>query len=315
VYAPRAGRPLLPRAFFNASIMPAQTAFVFTDGFLEHFGVQRLSGACTKIAFDAGQGLASLPLGFVAASSGSVPGFTHSWAKTSLCDRRPRLSFCFGPESSRRDHLQIVDGGLYDNLGYKTAFEVAAALAADNRGLKRAMIFIDSVDGEDHQSIRAADTGKYRPIRTLLASTFPNQHSTFTRLRGPMFSSAGFEKQILIDFNAARGFTRADAQHLQQLPALAYFAAHNVSCFKDNGTIWMAPRAVVEPSDFGDPNHHLQTLAARGSDCLSENFARVGYLHKTTYKYDSYFFRLRFELGRLAVKKSQAAILKALAAA
>lgn len=315
IYGSNGNSGTLPRVFFNASLMPAQMPFVFTDPFIDQYAVTRFEGACDGVTFDASRGLAQMPFGFAAATSGSVPTFTHSWAETKLCSAATsKPSFCFDRlRGGHRDHLHLSDGGLYDNLGYKTAFEVARATAAQRPQLHRAMIFIDSADDEAYQTVSQADRHSDHAFKTLLASTFPHQNATFRRMRGPMFTAAGFEQQVVLDFNAAGSFREeAHAVHLNDLNALSYFAANSVSCFADDEEQLDAPKRAARPPDFGSPSDHIATLKRRGADCLSENFARAGSLHKTTYLYDAYFFLVRYQLGRLAVKMRRDEIVKAL---
>lgn len=315
-YGAEGSRGELPRAFFNASVLPAQSPFVFTDGFIKHYQVSRFEGACTGASIDATAGLAQMSLGFAAATSGSVPAFTHSWAETRLCSAGELTpSFCFRRlKGGPRDHLHLNDGGLYDNLGYKTAFEVGRAAVAQEPTLHPGMIFIDSADDEAYQSVSRGDRHSDQVLKTLMSSTFPHQNATFRRLRQPIFESAGFkaEDQVLLDFNAGGAFREENARDLDDLGALAYFAANNVSCFDDEHRQRNAPQGVKSPVDYGSPSEHIRALKTRGADCLSENFARAGSLHKTTYTYDPYFFLVRYQLGRLVVRMRRNEILKAL---
>lgn len=307
VYNVGAQRPL-PFVYFNASLFPSHSSFVFTPAYLEHYKVNTLGDPASprRIKLE-NRDLKSLPIGYSATASSAVPGYTSAFAETDLCEVDQIPSFCFG-NKERRGNLQILDGGLYDNIGYKTMLEVALADRERMELMPASLIMIDSADGEDFQttSISAREDGHVAAIA--MASSFPNQNATFDRLRDPSFKAAGFDRRILLDFSSAVGFDATKHGHLlQDLPELAYYAAHDVGCWDDNKSWQQGIRVLRRPISVGKPDENLKRLVGKGKDCVSMNFARVGYLYKTTFKYDEYRFRLNYQLGRLVVrmKRSQ----------
>lgn len=312
VYRSDAVRPL-PFAYFNASLYPSQSPFVFTGDYLRHYGVTSLGDpADPDRVLVADFSLADVPIRYAASASGAVPGYTSAFARTALC-ADGRASFCFpSRKGGVRDRLQLVDGGLYDNIGYKTALEVGLRDRDRIRHGPATILMVDSADAEAFQTMpdRGKDGGHV--LALAMASSFPNQNATFDRLRGPAFEAAGFDRAVLLDFAAASGFD--PARHgalLDDLPELAHFAANDVSCYNAEGNVIEGRRRLVEPVHLGTPAASLQVLELKGPDCIVLNFARVGYLHKTTFKYSPYAFRLRYQLGCLVVRMNREAIAEA----
>ncbi len=312
VYRRGRERPL-PFAYFNATLYPSQSPFVFTPTYLSHYQVTALGdpAAPRRIPVQSSS-LADIPIGYAASASGAVPGFTSAFAETDLC-RDGLPSYCFrSRRGGVRDNLQLVDGGLYDNIGYKTALEIGLENRDRIGRIPATVIMIDTADVKSFQTMprQGRDAGHLLPIA--MASSFPNQNATFDRLRAPAFEAAGFDRRILLDFAATAGFDRdLHGQYLHDLPDLAYFAAHDVSCYRPDGTIAQGARRLRAPRNPGTWQENLRILAAKGTDCIAMNFARIGYLHKTTFKYDAYAFRLRYQLGRLAVRMRQDVIAEA----
>lgn len=303
VYRGQTERPL-PFVYFNASLYPSQSPFVFTPAYLDHYEVTVLGdpAAPRRLVLPEPK-LGGIPIGYAASASGAVPGYTSAYAETALC-RNGSPSFCFGKRKGGvRDKLQLVDGGLYDNLGYKTALELGLKDRDRIGRIPATVIMVDTADNEAFQTMSDKDKDGGHALSIALASSFPNQNATFDRLRGRGFEAAGFDRQILLDFGAAAGFNPdLHGRYVRDLPDLAYSAAHDVSCFRPNGTIIEGRRKFKAPRDPGRWDDNLRALRDKGSDCLALNFARVGYLHKTTFKYDAYAFKLRYQLGRLAVR-------------
>ena len=311
VYRAGATRPL-PFVYFNASLYPSHSPFVFTPAYLDHYKVKTLGDPASSSRIQLRtRDLTGIPIGYAATASSAVPGYTSAFAETGLCQVEPRPSFCFG-NKERRDNLQILDGGLYDNIGYKTALEVALAERERIARGPATLIMIDSADGEDFQTMPAKDREGGHVLGIAKASSFPNQNATFDRLRGPSFAAAGFDARILLDFSSAAGFNRVrHGPLLQDLPELAYYAAHDVGCWADDRSWHKGVRALKRPPSFGTPDDNLSRLEKMGEDCISMNFARVGYLYKTTFKYDEYRFRLNYQVGRLVVRMKRSTIVDA----
>jgi hypothetical protein len=94
-------RFIRPRGFFNASILQSQDPFVFTQDFADGYRIDAFYARGRTAPFGQGGDVLSLPLGYAAATSGSVPGFTHSYAHTELCSGPGELpSFC-GPQANQ----------------------------------------------------------------------------------------------------------------------------------------------------------------------------------------------------------------------
>lgn len=299
VYQGTIGRQL-PRAYFNSSLLPAHAPFVFTDAFLTHYKVGSL-GACRDEAPLRVSKLANVPLSFAAAASGSVPGYYAAYATTSLCNPDGAgLSFCFADRKGKPlTDLRLADGGLYDNIGYKSAWEVMRSLQG-HKVRKRAMVLVNSGTDIDPKTI--APGSRYSNFLATTATTgvFGVQDSSFERLYAQIFASVGVDDPVLLDFYSTARFRPEMAIHLRGLDALAFYAAHNVSCFVGTKVVRGENRKV--PAEFPSVAESLDHLAAKGGDCLSENFYRTGTLSKTSYRFDRELFDVISQLGILSVR-------------
>ena len=322
---PAGQAPKAPFAYFNASLVPSQTGFVFTEAQVESYAIQSFHAACEDdIGHEVTGGIADLPVGFAAATSGSVPTFAYSYAETAICrEVAAGASFCGDPQDEkaakrRLSYLQLVDGGLYDNLGYKTAFELAFQFR-DRPASHRGLIFVNSSTDLRYHSIKRSKRHSSHSMAILTSGSFATQDATYARLKTKMFESSGIPAghQVTLDFNAAGDVDPAKlAGYLDGLPHLADYAARAVDCFDDRGELRKAPGKARVP-DGGLPSvaDSMDVLRGRGKDCTANNFARVGYLYKTTYAYDPYFFDSAFELGRFVVRKNWDAVAAALGTA
>lgn len=178
VYPIGAARPL-PFTYFNASLYPSQSPFVFTPSYLDYYKVRTLGDPASPRRISiATSSLAEVPIGYAATASSAVPGYTTAFAETALCDDEPVYSFCFGPK--KRNDLQILDGGLYDNIGYKTALEVALAERDRIAHGPATLIMIESADGEAFQTMPTSGRagGHLAGIATASSSPIRMRRST-----------------------------------------------------------------------------------------------------------------------------------------
>lgn len=312
VYPAGVARPS-PFTYFNASLYPSHSPFVFTRAYLDFYGVTAFGDPANPRRITApAHDLTNIPIGYAATASSAVPGYTSAFAETSLCDAAPKPSFCFGADKGKdRRDLQLMDGGVYDNLGYKTALEWGLADRDRIAQGPATVIMIDSSDVEYFQTLPRKQRESSHAIGLATAGSFPNQNAGFDRLRDPAFRAAGFDQRLLLDFAAAANFTRKDYEAaLTGLPELAYYAAHDVGCFDDQDRAVPGITRLVAPKDPGSVSGNLDLLERKGRDCLTMNFARAGYLYKTTFKYNAYAFLLRYQLGRMVVRLHRDAIMR-----
>lgn len=306
VYSPASAAPL-PRAFFNASLLPANAPFVFTDAFIRHYQVEQF-GACGNDPQPAVTRVADLPISYAAAASGTVPSFYYAYATTRLCDPSSpssAASFCRSGQSM----LRLADGGLYDNIGYKTAFEVMRSEAVAGAPSRRAMLLVNSGTSTDDKTVQASKANNSFLFKTATNGVFAVQDATFERLYRPMFGSLGVEDPVLLDFYSTARFRPEQVKLLDGLDTLAFYAAHNVLCYSASGSLPLKKK--VFPIDLPPATKSLADLGQKGGDCLSENFYRAGTLGKTTYLADGPMFTVHWELGQLAVRMNRERILRA----
>ena len=303
----------LPRTYFNASMLPAHAPFVFTDAFLRHYQVESF-GACEKPLVTPATAMIDLPIAYAAATSGSVPGFYASFAKTRLCEPgspTQKASFCYkNRKGGQLNHLRLADGGLYDNIGYKSAYEVMQS-QPQSANVRRAMILVNSAASMDQKSIASTKINASFLATTASNGVFAVQDSTFERLYRPMFQAVGVQRPILLDFYSAGHFPVDQAPVLLSgLDHLAATAAYDISCYRadtvlDEGS--KRPKGAL-PSVESSLDH----LRSRGDDCVTNNFYRVGNTAKTTYQFDEGMFTTLWQLGQLVVRMHKAEIAETL---
>ena len=313
----------LPQVFFGSSLYPSQSPFVFTADFLRHYEVSELGDYCVPNRLklppepEGDFGLGQVPIGYAASASGTVPAFTSAFARTRLCEGN-RYSFCNTKKARKSaDTIQLVDGGVYDNLGYKVAFERLMSLRRQKGKLPPAtMVLIDSGTEELDQTVRYSRRNNSNLLGYAAATSFSNQDATYARLARTQFEAVGLrpENVVLIDFGSLAGFDPQEhPDALDGLALLADFAARGVRCTGDDGQPVKAPNRLERPVEVPAVEDSLNTLREKGEDCLRMNFVRAGYLHKTTYKYDEYAFALRYQLGKFAVRVHRSKLAAALA--
>ena len=293
----------LPRVYFNTTLFPAHAPFVFTDKFLSYYQVQAL-GACHGRQPTAISRLADVPIADAASASGSVPGFYAAYAQTRLCRGvLDDASFCF---SNRKggilSDLRLADGGLYDNIAYKTAWEVMRAATRTTPLRQRAMLLVNSAATIDNKTISEGQHYKTYLDVTATNGVFGVQDSTFERLYRPMFESLGVDDPVLLDFYSTAKFRPDQAELLAGLNALTYYAAHKVKCYVGKDLKKYERGGFPHDSELPSSEESLAYLEAKKGDCLSENFYRVGTLSKTTYKFDKVLFDVMWQLGQLSVR-------------
>jgi hypothetical protein len=215
------GSERLPPVFFNAALLPAQYPFVFSEPFVDHYRVSQF-GACGEDVVH-GPRLQNLPVGFAAATSGSVPGYYSSFARTGLCDppsAAEQASFCHSQLGDRRrDALHLVDGGLYDNIGFKTAYEIFYAHRDVPVLTRRSLLVINSTYDTSAQTV-AGTGGAGRFVGGILTGMgFPGQDATFDRLMEPMLRSVGVGNNVLLDFYSTASFQTSTSRCCRGCPS------------------------------------------------------------------------------------------------
>lgn len=308
VYSP-ARTDKLPRAYFNASLFPAQAPFVFTDKVMDYYEVSGFDDCAAK-STNSISNLAALPVTYAASASGAVPAFYHAYATTNLCEGEENTtsaSFCHPKlKGKERKFLRIADGGLYDNIGYKTAFEVMYSQRKNPAYSKKAMIAINANYVTDYKTVNGKQVKNHFLKTSALNGVFAVQDSTFERLYRPMFKSLSVDKPVLLDFYSTAKFQKSQIQLLDGLDSLTFKAANNVNCF--NGGDYMEYKNKKFPVNLPVAKDSAQLLLDKGGDCFSENFYRAGALGKTSYLIERSMFNVLWELGQLSVRMKKAEI-------
>jgi hypothetical protein len=253
--------------YINAAIAPVQSPFVFEANMLKQYHVKGLKFGKQFERVSRNDPVGSLPLAAAAFTSGAVPGWYHAVAVTDPCDTagpNPDTELICGdkrhPDGA---FLQLVDGGIYDNYGYRTAFEVFDALP-EAPNVQRVLIQIDNTTNLPDRTAGKDDTPGL--IGMLMAISFLHQDEVFRRTFVSSAKAHGIDA-IVLDLFAAASAEPVDPQEYEDLRDL-HCKAHGLTgapfaeCMKD------PTRVPAEWKDSG--------LAAY----------RVGMLHKTGFEFD-----------------------------
>ncbi|MEM0928316.1 MAG: patatin-like phospholipase family protein [Pseudomonadota bacterium] len=196
-----------PDVFFNATIYPSEAPFVFSDAYFAAYRVRELS-VLKESEFPEANGVAALPIALGAFVSGAIPGFYQLDARTDICDdaRYADGTYCAFEIKRRfrtnikdeREHLTLIDGGVFDNYGYRTAFEVLDRFK--DRHINRVIIQIDTTTNFPHHFSIGRPNVRLGTIKN--RPSFLHQDAVYRRTIAQMGDVRGFEP-IIIDGLAA----------------------------------------------------------------------------------------------------------------
>ena len=309
----------LPESFINATILRAQTPFVFTQDYLDHYQVKRFgSNDWTsdewQTAWNKTRSLSDVPLGYAASISGSVPPWYYGYANTGICEDNSLgpSSFCnaYLGDDGAMSGLHIVDGGLYDNFGMNTIIELFSGLNYSPE-TKRAVIFIDTTTSiqphlNANVSGRSAQYSKAKGVRDSMG--FPARDAIYSRLRDPVFSALN-TKTIVLDLYSTEKFDPIRDAHFidgsekySALTRLENYARSRVSCFTDDRKALRAYNKWFETLMLRNEASRTQAEREVSGDCLANNYYRTGTAMKTSYLADEELFTVMWQLGQLAVR-------------
>lgn len=297
--------PALPTLLVNTTILGNQSPFVFEKETLEYYRVDEITH-CDKEGYKAVD-LPRMAVSGPIAISGSVPGWFHSVARTSICSAPEQGSgqqdltksfFCDKALSRVWRNLVLVDGGIYDNYGYQTALEALDSLDADRR---KVLIVIDASADTVVPFTQADRFSEGKLLRDAGKDAgFSARTTALNRTLRRHAKASGVTDIVVLDFPTASGKTRwvdeLGQSYLKDLDALEEAAEKRTDCFKEDGT-------------------HVKSdgeTALTYPDCRSNNFYRVGVANKTTYLYDASFGLPREQLGRLVVRLKANCLYKAI---
>lgn len=313
----------LPEFFVNATILPAQVPFVFTQDYIdyyqiEQFGSNKWTSEEWQTEWNDRQSLDDVPIGYAASISGSVPPWYYGYANTRVCmdaELKPS-SFCndYLGKNGQMNGLHIVDGGLYDNFGMNTVVELMSGLN-NTPETKRAIIFIDtttSIQPHFDANVEGWLT-KYSKAKGFRDSMgFPARDAIYNRLREPFFSALEAETVVLDLYSTANFDIEKDEHLIDDLTELEDYARAHVSCFSDDREVLRAHNTWLERLTFQNESARTQSDRNGSADCLANNYYRTGTAMKTSYFADELLFTVTWQLGQLAVRMNQEKIKSAL---
>lgn len=305
-----ASAPHLPYLYANGAISPSQSPFVFTDAYVDYYRVKEFRACGKKKNVPVYQqmvpnGLGDVEVGFAVATSGSVPGWYVSGAKTSLCDNKVTQknnpmyfsAFC-SQGKTNKSNLNLVDGGIYDNIGYLTAFELFNSIGEASN--KKTLIIIDVNTDTDLPFVETPNHGALKVGGTIFKSIgFPPRTAAYERTL-PILSKTHNVTTVILDFYSMAGFSSGDEVLLNGLDELKEYAETQVNCFDSNGKYLKAKISKNKQIIVNSP------------DCKMNNYYRTGLTNKTSYYTDPANFTVMWQLGQLAVRMNSDEIYKAI---
>jgi hypothetical protein len=281
IFTPKGKTPFLPYLFNNATIQSSHAPFVFDDGYFAHYQIESFNYCGNSISVN--KTLASTPISVGIATSSSVPGFRFTQAEISLCEGNSELStswLCYGDPK----YMHLYDGGVYDNLAYKTGIEILE----ESNSLNKVMLIVDA----------NADT--YQPI-----------DSTSRSSEWKMLLDAGIKSSLAVNaLTAQRAIHRQSESAGISTIILGFYSASDFirqskkireSTGKDPLEGLDALKKFVE---VDSKNDRLLCDYSRDDniDCKDNQYYRIGLSSETSHKIGDKYYKAIQELGRLVVR-------------
>lgn len=228
------GKHCLFDPYINATISNSVSPFVFTQDYFDNFKIRKIlspgepdqcetdSGGKNDCDYLSTMWIGDLELGKAAFISGAVPGWYHAKAITNLCEDSP-IAQTYHCTEKDRGWVRLVDGGLYDNYGYRAAFQIldGARLKSEER---RFLIQVDNTTNLPYVTNPSAND-RLEPIRLLRSMSFATQDAIFKESFGALGELSNTETLVL-DFHQLRDCYRCigDSEYLEGLDALKDYA-------------------------------------------------------------------------------------------
>lgn len=279
IFVQQEQKPSVPYIFYNSTIQSTHAPFVFDNSHIKKHKISKFSFCGEDVEID--QDIYKVPLSVAAGTSSSVPGFRFTQATSLVCeDEAMKGSYICG---SNRRFMNLFDGGVYDNLGYKTGIEV---LSQTHPSKNRVMLVIDANadtylpfeedKGSDWSMF--VDTG----LKSTLAANAITAQTALAKV-----SEALDIKPITVSFSSAAGYI-AKAEAVKKVTGK--------DPMKGLYSLQKFVRVDSENSKL------LCDYTAVGSDCENNKYYRVGLSSKTSHMIDHNYYSALQDLGRLVVR-------------
>ncbi len=272
--------PVVPYLFSNATIASNHSPFVFEKEYIKKYQVKKFEycGNSNEVEQDIG----NVPISVALGTSSSVPGFRHTNVTTDLCsDEKYKMSFMC---RHKLNHLALFDGGVYDNLGYKTAMEVLSKAPEKNKVL----IIIDA----------NADT---------LLPVDEEKNSDWL-----IFINTGMMSTLSANAETARKYLRALSEYMGIKVVILKFS--------DVADI-VEKRRLYKERTGEDPLNDLEQLKVVAnkeieceikSECENNLYYRMGLFAKTSHAIGPNLYDAIQDVGRLTVRLRTEDLLKSI---
>lgn len=291
VFVPPNVAPKVPYLFSTATIETNEYPFVFSKTYLERYRIESFE-YCGK-SLPVQRDLARVPVSVALATSASVPGFRQTDATTSIC-QGPLLQDSYACRvNPRLERMVLIDGGIYDNIGYKTAFDVLP----QSKSKRKILVMVDASADSSLPFTGKEKIGNVAVMRdAMLATSVSEGHATYQRVIGPMSRSYGIES-LTLRFSDVAGF---------RTKANAYEKRHGRAPDEGLEVLKQAAASIAECLS--------SATAAQSEDCKDNAYYRVGLSSRTSYAIDDAGHNALVELGRLVVRLRHEELLALMAA-
>jgi predicted acylesterase/phospholipase RssA len=289
IFVDKSQTPTVPYAFYNSTIQSTHGPFVFEKSHILKHKIKKFNycGKSNIIDFDVN----NIPLSVAVGTSSSVPGFRFTQAHSLKCeDEDMKGSFIC---SENRQFMHLFDGGVFDNLGYKTGIEV---LSQTGQKKNKVMLVIDAnadtyLPFEKHKTsewLMFIDTG----MKSTLAANAVTANKSLESV-----SKAFSITPITLSFSSASGFLEK-SQKVKEITG------------RDPMTGLYALQKFVQIDS--DNSKLLCEYDKAPIDCDNNKYYRVGLSSKTSHMIDHHYYTALQDLGRLVVRLNAEKIFKIL---
>jgi predicted acylesterase/phospholipase RssA len=256
-------KPKVPYIFVNATNPETFSPFVFTQSYFNKYKVEAFKYCGYNVKVNQ---LGDTPLSLALSASSSVPGFRHMQVTSGLCKipKYVNTALCKGSPKN----FDLIDGGVYDNLGYKTSFKVLSQSSSP----KKSLLVIDANATTPLPLIQKTTSRNLAILANTAQEATLSGNITTANHALCYISKLASINTVRLSFSDAIGIAENDPK-MKGLGALKYFAE------------------LEQIKKFGNPTTHNEN-----------KYFWVGLHSRTSYKIGPKFYDAVKELGQLVVR-------------
>jgi hypothetical protein len=280
MYAYNGEAPTIPYIIPNITIAENQSPFILSGEFVRKYQINSFSAESCEGNF-------KVDRDNIEKSIGNIPLYL-SMAASNICNDEyyAKSFYCIGENNFSK--LTLVDGGIFDNYGVMTAFDI---LSTKPKADKKILIVIDSnadatiplnqSEGSNFSAATATGIHAGFPSKTIVIQKYLDK---LGELQDVEVIYIGFSSLFVPE----NRFSEFNQDSLKAISPELSRSVEDVLCFSDD-------EVQLQPGD---------SRREKSKDCSQNNLYRAAVLHKTTYKFDSAKFKSSFHLGKIATTLS-----------